>query len=365
MGKLKMNKTNLIFTFLLFLFSIYVITGCSNDVTNSSNENNDGVWLIPEAEVFGGGPGRDGIPALFEPQFTSASSVNFLAPIDLVVGIRVGNTVRGYPHIVLDWHEIANDQIDQSFYSVTYCPLTGSAIGWNRKIDGSVTTFGVSGLLYNTNLLPYDRETGSNWSQMELLCVNGSRAGKIPETVPLIETTWESFKQMFPDSKIITTATGFSRSYGTYPYDDYKTNNDKLLFPINNKDSRLSAKTRVLGVKINQQSKAYRISSFTSTTTVIHDSLGGEQIVLVGNSSRNFATAFKRTASDGTLLTFTPVTGIGTAVLRDSDGTNYDLFGYGLDGPRQGQRLISLEESYIAYWFAWGTFHVGTEIYGM
>ncbi len=357
------NKNSIFFAFLILTIASLSFIGCSSDVTDSNSAAHDGAWLIPEDQVFDGGPGRDGIPSLFEPQFQAASQVTFLSSTDLVVGIRVGDTVRGYPHIVLDWHEIANDQIAQSFYAVTYCPLTGSAIGWNRKIDGSVTTFGVSGLLYNTNLLPYDRETASNWSQMEMKCVNGVRSGKTPETFQVIETTWESFQQMFPDSKIITPATGFSRSYGTYPYGDYRTNHGWVIFPIGNDDRRLNRKVRVLGFVVGGQSKAYPISVFTENTTIIEELFGGEKIVSVGNSSRNFAAIFKRTATDGTVLSFEAVTGNGTAVMSDAEGTNYDIFGFGLDGPRKGQRLEAISESYIAYWFAWAAFHPDTEIY--
>ncbi len=242
--------------------------------------------------------------------------------------------------------------------------MTGSAICWNRKINGNVTTFGVSGLLYNTNLIPYDRNSGSNWSQMENLCVNGPLSGNVPETFPIVETTWESFKQMFPGSKIITTATGFSRPYGSYPYGDYKTNNNRLLFPVNNNDTRLPGKVRVLGLVEGTKSKAYILTAFSSNTSIINDSLNGVQIVLVGNNSRNFAAAFKRKATDGTMLTFQPVSGNEPAVMIGSDGTNYDLFGFGLDGPRKGQQLESLDQSYIAYWFAWGAFHPGTEVFG-
>ena len=90
-----------------------------------------------------------------------------------MVGVKVGDEVRAYPHLILDWHEIVNDQISSTNYALTYCPLTGSAISWNRTFGGQTTTFGVSGNLYNSNLITYDRASDSNWSQMRLLCVQG------------------------------------------------------------------------------------------------------------------------------------------------------------------------------------------------
>ena len=137
-------------------------------------------WLIPVGEVFDGGPGKDGIPALSNPQLVASSEVSFLGDGDLVIGVVIGGVARAYPHVILDWHEIINDQVGGEAYSLTYCPLTGSGIGWDRALSANATTFGVSGKLYNSNLIPYDRETDSYWSQMKLQCVFGPNKGLLP-----------------------------------------------------------------------------------------------------------------------------------------------------------------------------------------
>ena len=131
------------------------------------NDEEGGVWSIPNEQVLDGGPGKDGIPSVDNPIFYDISQNTVYEEEDLVVGYKRDTAARAYPHVVLDWHEIVNDEINGFPMTITYCPLTGTAIGWDRTIDGNVTTFGVSGLLYNSNLIPYDRRTNSNWSQMQ------------------------------------------------------------------------------------------------------------------------------------------------------------------------------------------------------
>ena len=183
-------KNNVLLSTLLTM----TLLSCSSSSTQETSSDQDGTditpidntdtdWSIPIAEVLDGGPGKDGIPALENPVFISAENTTVLQDADLVLGFKNGDDVRAYPRIILDWHEIINDNIGDVSLAVTYCPLTGTGIGWDRNIDGNETTFGVSGLLYNTNLIPYDRATGSNWSQILNASVNGSLAGKSADLI--------------------------------------------------------------------------------------------------------------------------------------------------------------------------------------
>ena len=99
------------------------------------------------------------------------------------------------------------------------------------RITNSDKSNVLSGLLYNSNLIPYDRETGSNWSQILNESVNGSLSGRKADLVQLVETDWDTWRAMYPETRGVSTSTGFSRTYGDYPYSDYKTNNDFFLFP--------------------------------------------------------------------------------------------------------------------------------------
>jgi len=321
-----------------------------------------GEWLIPKDEVFDGGPGKDGIPALTNPAFIAASDAAYLQESDLVIGFVSGTEIRAYPHPILDWHEIINDDVNGVSIAVTYCPLTGTGIGWDRNVVGTNTTFGVSGLLYNTNLIPYDRATDSNWSQMKLLCVNGELINTRATIIYVIETTWKTWKAMYPNTKVVSSQTGHSRSYGNYPYGNYKTNNNSLLFPINPKDNRLPLKERVHGIIINETAKVYQFKNFQDSIQVIHDSFQNKELVIAGSLIDNFIVSFERKLNDTTLLTFSQLQNKLPVVMKDNEGTEWDIFGKGITGPRAGEQL-SATVSFMGYWLAWGAFYPNTVIY--
>ncbi len=228
-----------------------------------SNQN----WALPISSVYAGA-GRDGIPSLETPRidiFTERDyleSPYYLTDDALVVGIKVGDTYRAYSHDVLNWHEIVNDTIGNKAFSLIYCPLTGTASAWNRVIDGVETTFGVSGLLYNNNVMPYDRNSGSIWSQMREDCVNGPLLGDVAERIPVIETTWGTWRSLFKSTQILSDQTGIARDYTEYPYGTYRENHDFLAFPLTFDDTRLPRKERVYGVIIDGEAKVYRLQSF-------------------------------------------------------------------------------------------------------
>ncbi len=334
-----------------------------SDLTVTKSPLGDG-WLIPVQEVFDGGPGKDGIPALTEPKFIVPASFDYLVDEDLVLGFVVGDEVRAYPHAILDWHEIINDKVEDVNIAVTYCPLTGTGIGWNREINGTVTTFGVSGLLYNSNLIPYDREIDSNWSQMRMDCVEGELQGTKIETIALVETTWKTWQAMYPSTTIVSPKTGYDRDYGRYPYGGYKILDDYLLFPVANEDDRLPNKERVHAVVLSSNARIYPLSAFGEQVTVIQEKLRGNDIVVVGNGADNFVTSYFSDPGDGTLLTFAPVQDQYPVVMMDHEEcNNWDVFGRAVSGPRKGTQLRHAR-SFMGYWFSFAAFYPSLTIYG-
>ena len=345
-----------------------LLWGCEEDALDNENNpvsgsgNKDG-WSIPRNEVYDGGPGKDGIPALSEPVFIPAGEVTYLGEDDLVLGFVAGGEARAYPHNILDWHEIVNDNLGDVNIAITYCPLTGTGIGWNRKINGSVTTFGVSGLLYNSNLLPYDRETGSNWSQIRMDCVNGSLIGTRIETLPLLETTWKTWKEMYPATKVLSKETGHNRSYGSYPYGNYRTLDDYLIFPVSNKDDRYGNKDRVHALLLDGSARVYPLSGFGNEVSVIHEQLEGGDVVVVGNAQDNFVVSYLNDRGDGSTFSFTAVQNEYPVVMSDEEGNRWDALGTVVSGPRKGMRLEHAG-SFMGYWFSFAAFYPELTIYG-
>ena len=323
--------------------------GGGSDIPESGTDG----WLVPFAEVFDGGPGKDGIPALTNPQFVPIDQGDVL-PNALVIGILDRGEPRAVPHQIMDWHEVLNADWQGG------PGLDGSALLWQAPNDAD-PTFGVSGLLYNSNLILYDRQTDSHWSQMRGQAIEGVRQRQVPRSLPLVEMTIESWREMYPASTILSRQTGFSRDYDRYPYGRFREDNT-LLFPVTPVDERLHAKTRVLGMTVNALSRAYVVDDFEADIEVINDDLGGTPVLVVGSANRRFGVAFHRRLTDGTVLTFLPSDEPLPSIVADNEGNTWDLFGRALTGPRAGQSLTH-PESHIAYWFAWGAFHPGSEIF--
>lgn len=328
--------------------------------TNDPPDSED--WLIPQSEVLDGGPGKDGIPALNEPKIVSSTEIDYLEDDDLVLGYAENGEAVAYPHKILDWHEIINHEVASTSLAVIYCPLTGTGIGWNRILSAGKTTFGVSGLLYNTNVIPYDRLTDTNWSQMRFEAVNGQLMGEKPEVISLIETSWATWTEMYPQTQVVSGETGHNRSYGNYPYGDYKTNHNSLLFPVSKTDKRLLAKERVLGIMKGQNAKVYPIDRFSEETQLVFDTFQGAQIAILGNRAANILVALNRTLSDGTVLDLSLAGSSNPWLLEDQEGNRWNLFGNAVSGPREGESLEAIPQM-MGFWFSWAPFFEGIEIY--
>lgn len=347
------------------LFSLLFFVACTKDDaaenSNGSTNQNNSEWLIPRNEVYDGGPGKDGIPALTEPLFVTVDEASWINDEDLVLGFADGKDIRAYPHPILDWHEIINDKTENHSVAIIYCPLTGTGIGWNRMLNGNETTFGVSGLLYNSNIIPYDRETNSNWSQLLLKSVNGNLSGQHAETYNLVETSWGAWKKMYPGSKVVSQNTGYDRSYGRYPYGAYREK-ENLLFPVSNTDNRLHEKERVLAIIKDENARAFTFEKLTESNNIIINNFSGNEIVITGSQQDNLMVAFHTETEDGTRMNFQVVENQLPVILTDNEGNSWDIFGRAVAGPRQGERLKSVPQM-MGYWFSFAAFYPDIELY--
>jgi len=223
-------------------------------------KTNTSIHSIPIDEVLGGGPAKDGIPAILEPSFISLNEAKKIEKDDRQgVVVTVGNTTRFYPYSILVWHEIVNDIIEDTPVIVTFCPLCGSAIVFNPIVDGEKRTFGVSGKLWESNLLMYDKTNESLWSQILGKAVVGDDTGKSLEILPSQLITFKEFANKYPNGEVLSRNTGEKRNYDFYPYGSYESS-DELYFPVSVSDTRLSSKEIMFIVNIDEYSGAFKRS---------------------------------------------------------------------------------------------------------
>ncbi len=352
--------------FILSGLSVFV-GGCGDDqVTNAIDSGPDdsaSLCNIPASSFADGGVGKDGIPALTDPVLVApAQADNYLEDSSRVIGLFIDGMAIAIPHNILWWHEIVNFNFTSEQLAVTYCPLTGSSIAFDRDvIDGA--EFGVSGLLFQNNLTMYDRRTNDSlWPQMSLKAGCGPATGKPLNTVAVIEMSWSGWKDLYPDTRVLSSDTGFSRNYTRfgYPYGDYeRESNGRLLFS-QTIDGRRPPKERLLGIPGSDGGIAFPFNELdASPVTVVQDVSDGREIAVFWSRDHVGAAAFSRTLNSQR-LSFA----VENERIKDLEtASTWRLDGLAVEGPLAGQKLMAIPEAYVAFWFAWAAFSPDTRIW--
>ncbi len=275
---------------------------------------------VDSEDIRFGGPQKDGIPALTDPEMVPVREASHLRDDDRVVGVEIGDRVAAYPIRALTYHEAVNDVIGGTPVLIVYCPLCDSVSVVDRRVDGAVHEFGISGLLYNSNVLLYDRTDDSLWSQLGFEAISGQNAGRALAHFGWTLTSFGQFRAEHPDAAVMTFNTGYKRDYERQPYDQDYFVTDQLIFPVNRRDGRLGTKVPVVGVRVGESARAYPVGTIReSPGGIVRDTVGGGEVVLHAD------------AASGLIR-----------VERTPDGAHVAH----------------------TFWFSWAAFHPGTEIYG-
>ncbi|MCH8292271.1 DUF3179 domain-containing protein [Candidatus Poribacteria bacterium] len=314
----------------------------------------DGVeHSIPLNEIFHGGPAKDGIPALTNPKTLPADAADYLRDDDLVLGLAINGESRAYPLRIMNWHEIVNDTLGGRPILVTFCPLCGTGIAFDPIIDGQSTEFGVSGMLHNNDLLMYDRGTDapSLWQQVLGAAVVGPQTNTLLDLIPVIQAQWGEWKADHPTTSVLSTDTGFNRNYDLNPYAGYEKN-PGLLFPLaGEEDTRLSRKTKVLGVRMGVVSKAYVLDALREKQ-VLNDDVAGVPIVLIASATSDSVRVYERKnfQFEGAL----------DKLVETGTGNVWTISEEALSDPKTGDSLERVSNVFVSFWFAWFSFYPDT-----
>ncbi len=280
------------------------------DISNAS---------VPTPAIQRGGPPRDGIPAIDRPKFVHAKQAR-LGVNERVLGVVLHGLARAYPVRILNWHEVVNDRFGERAVVVTYCPLCGTGMAFDAPARTDGNGFGVSGLLYNSNVLLYDRATQSLWSQLLQTAISGPRKGERLQSLALTHTSWGDWRQRHPGTEVLSTDTGFGRDYSHDPYAGYERV-QQLMFDVQHREARFELKEWVLGIEVGGRYKAYPFSVLgraVNTDGELVDTVAGRRLRIRYDRSHGTAEAFDEQG-------------------RPWPGT-------------------------MAFWFAWVAFHPQTEV---
>ncbi len=272
---------------------------------------------IPVQEIHSGGVPKDGIPAILDPSFVSAGEVDFLREEDIVLGFVHDGVARAYPLRILVRHEIVNDTVAGQPIAATYCPLCGTAMVFDRRVGGRELTFGVSGLLYNSDVLMYDHQTDSLWSQLKTESVAGKHAGTPLKWLSGPQMTWKAWKEQYPHSEVLSTNGG---DYSRMPYGGYEES-EGTMFPVPFSRHELGKKEWVYGIVVDGIAKAYPVAELAKLEgEVITETIGATKVSVYYDS--------------------------------ETKSANFNRQDNGSPIP-----------SVNAYWFAWQAFHPQTELH--
>ncbi len=270
---------------------------------------------VPYEDIVQGCPARDCIESIDDPQFVGADQAGHVDDDDLIIGVVIKGDARAYPQYIMNHHEIVNDRIGGKPVAVTFCPLCGSGVAFERELSGQPVEFGVSGLLHGNDLIMYDRRSNSLWQQITGQAFMGPMRGRELTMVPTAMVEWKTWRAAHPDTKVLITGSERGAAGRRDPYGDYAAS-ERVMFPLANRDLSMHPKTVVHGFTIDDQSLA--VTDQQISQGAVQTVLGARKLLL------------EKTAS-----------GLVTATDLDS-------------GERwQGMRL---------FWFAWYNFHPDTRL---
>ena len=297
---------------------VTLITG--NVYAASLNGFDLGSTLVPRGEIVAGGPPRDGIPALIDPKRVSAGHAVFLRAGDRVLGVVIGGEAVAYPVRIMNWHELVNDRVGTQYFVVSYCPLCGSGMVFATNVGDKRLIFGVSGLLYNSDVLLYDAATESLWSQLMGEAISGKLKGTHLPQLVAYNTTWRAWRKAHPETKVMSTETGYRRDYNRSPYLGYEKS-PRLYFRVEHRAPHAyRPKELTLGVSIGDLHKAYPFAELAKQgLDHFDDQLGTAEYIVHWDAKARSAY----------------ITG------------------------KHGEKIASV----TAYWFAWYAFHPDTLVF--
>lgn len=229
---------------------------------------------MPREGLAHGGQPRDGIPALDAPKFSPGKETG-VGFEERVVGVAIDGVARAYPRSVLVWHEVVNDRIGEQPFVLVYSPLSGTVAAFDTRSAKGAQQFGVSGLVYNSGTLLFDRASASLWLPLEGVAIAGPRAGERLPAIVATETSWADWLTRYPDTAVMTAETGHQRPYGQDPYADYLSNSE-LRFPAGAVDARYHPKEPVLVIEHAGEYRAYPFAELAKHDAPFTDAFAGQ-----------------------------------------------------------------------------------------
>ncbi|MCP5029164.1 MAG: DUF3179 domain-containing protein [Actinomycetia bacterium] len=348
--------------------------GPEEDVLSAVRNHNNPEFspLVDLDLVIAGASGPDAIRPIDQPLYMCTGDIEFFTDEEPVIAVEINGDARAYPIGILISHEIVNDVVGGVPVTVTYCPLCNSAIAYDRRLGDRLLDFGTSGMLYQSALVMYDRQTGTLWTHFDGRAIVGHLEGEALDIIPLSTVSWSDWREAHPESLVLSPFTGLGISYGSNPYVGYDNaeRGPNPLFYEGEIDDRLLPKERVVGIARGGDSTAL-VTSDVAEAGVTEVEVGGSDVTVWLEPGTSSALAGNRTnegpdvgavgvfvpsGRDGTTLTFERT---AEGFVDAETGSTWNIFGIAVDGALEGERLERVAHL-DTFWFSWITYNPDT-----
>jgi hypothetical protein len=292
-----------------------------------------------------------------------------------------GGLTRVYPQYIMVWHEVLNDVLPAAAaapgfaysggnqaenagdsYIISYSPLSGCLTAFRSMAGRYPSAFGNEGALYNANSILFDSFSGSLWSQLAAVCIEGPLRGKRLDRIPIYWERWGGVKNRYPEAQVLSRSTGIKRDYGRDPYGSYLRSGSyyddaRILYQVAAQNNRLPPKKRILGIELQDLYGALLVDE-AREAKVLNQSMGLNRIVAIYDEELDRVRVFDRKLEDGTILEF--------RLFENNFVDNVSMSRWNSDGECYHGRLRGRSLTPVlaidAMWFAWYAFHPETVI---
>ncbi len=320
-----MKNISLVILIILVVFSACREEEAPESPSDQIPENNS--WLVDTNKLSGTSIIHI-FPLVTQPYYSKADDVTYYNPKEPVVVFKISDQIFIYPHWMLGI-EVVNDSYGEVHFAVTFCPLTETSYVIDRVIDNELHTFRASGILYQDNLVYYDLETESLWSQMLFRSIHGSHMEKSPQLINSFESSFEAAQTYFPEGLVFVDFEGSNTFKKTSGHGNMPNESDMIKgFP-------------------GHSTKPGYLSVLNLTHLEGKGLITEENLLIVYHKDYGFTNAFL------------PITGLSfefvdefPLIMTDNEGNSWDVFGKAIEGPRKGQQLEG-SVSFLAWWWAW------------
>ena len=324
-----------LFVILIFLFAC----SDSSNLEDTIDPISSGFeWTVPENSITGS---FNPFPLAIDPTFRTADEIDFIAEESLVAIISFKNEINVYPYQYINRFESVNDKLKGINFSLTYCPITQSALCWDRNFQNSMMVLRASGYLLHDNMVAHDAKSDTYWSQIGAECIKGKYAGETNKTYNVIETKWKIVKEYFSKSKVFTNSSIANKSENITKKISSEMKTKNKLFGIIEKSP--NGLKKVYG---------YNYSMFEGKTKLYERRVASKKVVIIGNSDLHFITAHYNDSN----AEFSTINGQFPTIMKDDNGNKWNIFGVAVSGPRKGDQLES-PTNLVALLSAWQDFY--------